>query len=246
MQFSAIPQHIVDRVVDRRGALHIHQNIDPTKTALVVIDLQNCFMVEELAFAYSCGAIKLVPIVNRVADEVRRAGGKVFWIRNTISEDMRENWSNWFAMNGYDPERAARREVNMIVGSPGHQIHSDLVIAPQDEIVDKHRFSAFIQGSSDIDDRLRAQGIDTLIFAGIATNVCCESSARDAMMLNYKVIVVTDATAAATEEEQLASLSIIYSNFGDVMEADMVVACLRNGAERLSAGNAEVHAAPNG
>ncbi|WP_047149014.1 cysteine hydrolase [Aquamicrobium sp. LC103] len=228
MQFSDIPQTIVARVLDRRGRLHVHEDVDPARTALVVIDMQNCFLREDMAFAYLPGALDLAPLINKLAGELRKAGGKVFWVRNTIEERMRTEWSTWFAMTGFDPERAARREVHMMAGAPGHEIHEALDVHPEDEIADKYRFSAFIQGASDIDRRLRDQGIDTLIIAGVITNVCCESSARDAMMLNYRVIMTSDATQAVTTEEQLASLSIIYSNFGDVMDTEMIIKRLQS------------------
>jgi ureidoacrylate peracid hydrolase len=71
-------------------------------------------------------------------------------------------------------------------GDFGHALYPELDVAEGDLRVRKTRFSALIQGSSDLDALLRARGIDTLIVVGTATNVCCESTARDAMMLNYK------------------------------------------------------------
>jgi len=71
----------------------------------------------------------------------------------------------------------------------GHQIYPELEVLPEDEIVFKYRFSAFIQGSSDLPERLRAQGFDYVLITGTVTNVCCESSARDSMMLNFKTIM---------------------------------------------------------
>jgi ureidoacrylate peracid hydrolase len=68
------------------------------------------------------------------------------------------------------------------------------------------------------------------------TNVCCESSARDAMMLNFKTIMVSDANAAMTDAEHNATLVSIYSSFGDVMDTDFLIGCLdRNAAPRVAA-----------
>ena len=78
-------------------------------------------------------------------------------------------------------------------------------------------YSAFIAGASDLEARLRAQGIDTVLIAGTLTNVCCESSARDAMMLNFRTVMVTDANAAMTDAEHNASLINFYLSFGDVL-----------------------------
>ena len=97
---------------------------------------------------------------------------------------------------------------------------------PKDEIVVKRRYSAFIQGSSDIDRRLREAGIDTVIIVGTLTNVCCESSARDAMMLNYRLVFVSDANAALTDDEHNATLGSILRVFGDVASTDEVIQLL--------------------
>ena len=86
----------------------------------------------------------------------------------------------------------------------------------------KKRFSAFLPGSSDIVAYLRGRGIDTVLIGGTATNVCCESSARDAMMLNFKVVMVHDVLATYTDEEHNATLRNFYSIFGDVQTLDEV------------------------
>jgi ureidoacrylate peracid hydrolase len=101
-------------------------------------------------------------------------------------------------------------------------------------MVDKNRFSAFLPGSSDIAERLQARGIDTVLITGTVTNVCCESSARDAMMRNFRTIMVTDGNAATTDEEHNASLIAFYLNFGDVMSTDQLVASIERNA-RLAA-----------
>jgi ureidoacrylate peracid hydrolase len=79
-----------------------------------------------------------------------------------------------------------RASKSLSPGDFGHALYRKLEVAEGDLRVCKTRFSALIQGSSDLDAVLRARGIDTLIIVGTATNVCCESTARDAMMLNTK------------------------------------------------------------
>ena len=74
---------------------------------------------------------------------------------------------------------------------------------------------------------LRARGIDTLLITGTVTSVCCESTARDAMMLNFKTIMVTDGNAAMTDDDHAASLVAFYLTFGDIMSTDMLIACLK-------------------
>jgi ureidoacrylate peracid hydrolase len=133
------------------------------------------------------------------------------------------------------PEQIAKRIDNMRIGSVGHELHPDLVVGPEDETVLKERFSAFIQGSSDLPARLRQQGYDTVLITGTVTNVCCESSARDAMMLDFKTIMVSDGNAALTDAEHNATLASIYSTFGDVMDTDMLIGCLHRNNVREAA-----------
>jgi ureidoacrylate peracid hydrolase len=98
--------------------------------------------------------------------------------------------------------------------------------------VEKTRFSAFIQGSSNLVEVLRERGLDTLLITGTVTNVCCESTARDAMMLNFRTIMVTDGNAAVTDEDHNASLTAFYLTFGDIMSTDMLIGCLERNALR--------------
>ncbi|MBC7284441.1 cysteine hydrolase [Hoeflea sp.] len=222
-----IPKDILDRVMERRGTPHIHAAFDPATTALIVVDLQNAFMVKEHAAAYVPEALSVVPNVNRLAAALRSSGGKVFWIRNTVDEQTTTEWSHWFAMTSHDPEKAAVRHANMAWGAIGHELHPDLDVHPTDAIVYKRRFSALIQGSSDLHDRLRSSGIETVLITGTVTNVCCESTARDAMMLNYKTIMVEDANAALSDREHHASLLNIYATFGDVLSTDELISLMR-------------------
>ena len=104
--------------------------------------------------------------------------------------------------------------------------------ATDDLTVEKKRFSAFIQGSSNLAEVLRERGIDTVLITGTVTGVCCESTARDAMMLNFKTIMITDGNAAMTDEDHNASLAGFYLTFGDVMSTDKAIGCLRRNAGR--------------
>jgi ureidoacrylate peracid hydrolase len=229
MHKVAIPQHIIDQVVARRGAEHVYAGLDPRKTALIVVDLQNGFMMPGVAHALCDTAREIVPNVNRIAQALRQAGGKVFWIKNTHDEGCLTSWSH-FHEDLTKPERRAKRVESMSAGTKGHELWAELDVRPEDEIVQKTRFSALIQGSSDLEARLRAQGCDTLIITGTVTNVCCESTARDAMMLNFKTIMVTDGNAANSDAEHNASLIAFYLTFGDIMDTNMLVGCLERNA----------------
>jgi ureidoacrylate peracid hydrolase len=228
-----IPQYVIDSVVERRGTPHPHADLDPRTTALIVVDLQNGFMMEGVAFSLCHTAVEIVPNVNRIAQTVRRTGGRVFWIQNTHDDGCLASWSHLHEMTL--PEKDQQRSEAMREGSQGHQLWAELDVQPEDEHVLKTRYSAFIQGSSDLPERLRTQGYDTVIIVGTVTNVCCESSARDAMMLNFRTIMVSDANAAHTDEAHNATLVSFYQTFGDVMTTDFLIACLERNAEDTTA-----------
>ena len=225
MHNSHIPQEVVERVIKRRGREHIHDDLTPSKTALVVIDMQNAFMPGPLAHAPCDMAPNIIPQINALAQTVRDTGGVVVWIQTACTAGDKITWSNAHKITR--PERAEMRYKALARGSEGYALHPEMDARTDDLYVEKHRFSAFIQGSSDLDGIVREQGVDTVLIAGTVTNVCCESTARDAMMLNYKVVMVSDCNAADNDEEHNASLRAIYLTFGDVMDSGMVSDILR-------------------
>jgi ureidoacrylate peracid hydrolase len=224
MHKIAIPQAAIDRVLRRRESLHVFADFDPARAAHIVVDLQNGFMAPGQP-AEIPAAREIVPDVNRISAALRAAGGLVVYIQNTIDDAAKQAWSNWFThMSG--GKRREAMEAAFADGSYGHSLWPGLEVLPGDLKVKKTRFGAFVPGSSDLHAILQARNIDTVIITGTATNVCCESTARDAMMMNYKVIFVSDGTATHTDEEHNATLGIMASNFADVMSTNEVVACL--------------------
>jgi ureidoacrylate peracid hydrolase len=217
MHKIAIPETIVAQVKAQRGRLNRYDHLVGPKTALVVIDLQNVFMLPGMPVEVP-EAREIVPNVNKLAAATRAAGGKVAWVKMCL-EGQTEAWRVFF--DG-DPRGATLSELTP--GAYGFELHADLDVQPEDLTVIKRRYSAFIQGSSDIDQQLRGLGIDTVIIAGTLTNVCCESSARDAMMLNYRLIFVSDANAALSDAEHNATLGSVLRVFGDVATTDETIA----------------------
>jgi ureidoacrylate peracid hydrolase len=221
---------VIDRVIARRGREHVHDDLDPRKTALVVVDMQNAFMLPGVAHTLCPMAEKIVPNINRLAEAVRDTGGTVVWIKTTFTAETLKSWSTYYDITR--PEQNAKRAEALAAGSRGHALWDGLDVRPDDVIVEKKRFSAFIQGSSNIADVLHARGIDTILVTGTVTGVCCESTARDAMMLNFNTVMVTDGTAAMTDEDHNASLSGFYMTFGDIMSTDMLIGCLQRNARK--------------
>ena len=222
---ATIPKAIVERVIEWRGREHPFADLDPARTALVVIDLQHAFMNDTVGFAPVPAARGIVPAVNRLAAAVRDTGGGVFWIKMTHDERCLADWSVAFELA--TPARREKRIAALSEGTLGHELWPDLDVRPEDEIVKKYRYSAFMPGTSDLPDRLRARGFDTVLITGTVTNVCCESSARDANMTNFRTIMVSDGNAALSQDLHDASLTAFYNTFGDVLDTDMIIASLR-------------------
>jgi ureidoacrylate peracid hydrolase len=215
MHTPAILPAVVERVTQRRGRLRVFDSLDPSRTAHVVVDLQNGFMAPG-AVAEIPAAREIVPSVNRISQALREAGGLVVYIQNTFDEEAVRTWPVFF--NHFcSPSRRERMIEAFTPGSDGHQIWAGLDVRHEDLKVRKSRFGAFAPGASALDAILKARGVDTIIVTGTASQVCCESTARDAMMLNYKVFYVADANATFTDAEHNATLSAMAYTFCDVL-----------------------------
>ena len=232
MHNYVIPQSIMDRVLRRQGKLLSHETIDAGRTALVVVDMQNYFVAEGFA-AEVPEARDIVPNINRMAKALRAAGGTVVWVQTTAVGALQQ-WGNHHK-HMLTPDRVHKRLAQLDESHDGFKIYPRLEALPGDLRVKKVKYSAFIAGSSDIAAQLKALGIETLLITGTVTNVCCESTARDAMMCNFKTLMVTDGNAAATDEEHAASLNNFLVFFGDVMRTDEAIARLLPVAQRKTA-----------
>jgi ureidoacrylate peracid hydrolase len=152
--------------------------------------------------------------VERLAAALREAGGRVVWIVVEASEESREGWWNFHEL--FHPQAQARRFASLGAHGEGYRLWPAMRPQPQDLTVVKRRYSAFIEGSSDIEPVLRSLGIDTVLVGGVATNVCCDSTARDCMMRGFRTLMVSDANASFTEAEHEAALINFITYFGDV------------------------------
>lgn len=226
------PQSVKDRVLRRQGKLLSHETIDAARTALVVIDMQNFFVAEGF-MAEVPAARGIVPNINRMAKALRAAGGTVVWIQTTAVGAL-EQWGNHHK-HMLTPARAEKRLEQLDESHDGFNIYPKLEVTPSDLRIKKVKYSAFIPGSSDLDAQLKARGIETLLITGTVTNVCCESTARDAMMFDYRVVMLSDGNASLTDEEHAASLNNFLIFFGDVMTVDEAAARLVPAEQRKTA-----------
>lgn len=219
-----IPRKVADAVIARRGRLHAFDRIEPSRTAFVVIDMQNVFCAPGAPIE-APAARAIVPNVNRLAKAMRQAGGLVVWVQMTVSDEA--EWPIF--LGGIVSSSVARNIVAALrPGSEGHRLWPEMQVEPVDLIVQKNRFSAFLPQACPLAGMLSERGIDTAVVAGALTNVCCESSARDAMMMNFRTIMVADANAARSDEEHLATLITFVQVFGDVRSTDEVVGMLHS------------------
>ncbi|TBV72419.1 cysteine hydrolase [Pseudoxanthomonas winnipegensis] len=213
-----------DWAVARGRPIQALDRLDPARTALVVIDMQQAFIAAGQVFA-NPHALDIIGNVNRLANACRAAGVGVWWTRQTVDDDdphrADPHWRRLAGDAAVDAAKAALR-----AGSAGHALHPDIALDRADAVIDKFRYSAFLPGFCDLHARLQARGVDTLIIAGTLTNCCCESSARDAFMLGYRVLFAADATAAVTDAEHNAALLNLAVLFADVRGTEEIIALL--------------------
>ena len=219
----ALRDSIVQRVLERRGRLHLFDSLDPRRTALLVIDMQNAFVAPGAPVEVPL-ARGIVPAINRLAAELRRRGAAVIWVLHENLKDGK-NWPGFFDVF-VKPENRAAAAQSLAAGSEMQELWPALETSEKDLQLTKNRYSALISGSSNLQTILKERGIDSLLIAGTKTNVCCECTARDAMMLDYKVVMLSDCTAALSDEEHLATLENMIQQFGDVLTADEALALL--------------------
>lgn len=213
-----MPQHVIDRVMEKRGRLNVFESLDPTKTAFLVVDMQN-FFVDGVQ-----PCLDIMPNINRLADAVRKFGGLVVWVVLTVaeSEDGPSLWPIYHD-NFFTEAKMKAHKAGLTRGTTGHAIHDDLDVRDEDMISEKTRFSALVQGSSDLHEQLQARGIENVLVGGTLTNMCCESTARDAMMIGYRAVMVEDCNASRNADDHMAGLTSVYQSFSDVRSTDDVI-----------------------
>jgi len=220
-----IRQEVIDRVMARRGHFHLFDHLEPTKSALVVIDMQNTFLRPGAPVEVPKGR-DIVSNINRLSAVLRELGVQVIWVTHANSSPGgKSDWSGFFD-NFVADEVRSKTIAGLEPGAEGQQIWPELEVALTDAKIFKNRYSALISGASSLERQLRSQGIDTIMIAGTKTNVCCESTARDAMMLDFKTVMLSDCCAALSDEEHLATLETFIQQFGDVMTADEALTAL--------------------
>jgi ureidoacrylate peracid hydrolase len=209
--------------------------LDPARTALVVVDMQNAYLSKggyyDVFGVDISGAPELIKRVNAVVAASRGAGVPVVFFQNGFAPDLHDaggpDSPNWYKSNALRlmRERTALRGTLLTKGGWDYALQDDIRPEPQDVIVQKPRYSGF--WGTNLDMILRARGIRRLVFTGIASNVCVESSLRDAFFLEYFPLLVADASLqAGPPAVHEAVLYNVETFFGWVTTTDQYVNAL--------------------
>ncbi|MCX4821573.1 cysteine hydrolase [Streptomyces sp. NBC_01142] len=202
------------RQKERRGRRFAYTSLEPARTALVVIDMVPFFVD---ANPYARG---IVPNIQRLADRLRSAGGTVAWVLPARTE--RTEVGDEF----HGPEAAEMFRNSGGTGPLPDRLWRGFTLGADDLLEEKSAPSAFFPGRCPLPELLRERGVNTVLITGTVTNVCCESSARDAWTLGYRVIMVADANATGRDQDHNATLHTIYRSFGDVRPTADVLALI--------------------
>src|SRR3989339_498576 len=179
------------------------------KSALMVIDMQK-FFLDQTSPTFTCGGIPIIPKIKSLITEFRKAGRPVIYTKHVHHPDkldagIMEWW--WEGM--------------CIEGSPESEVHNEIAPIAGEKVILKHRYSAFY--NTDLETILRVLKIEDLVITGIMTNMCCESTARDAYYRDYKVHFLSDATGSVTEEMHLASLLNLGFGFANITTTEEIL-----------------------
>jgi ureidoacrylate peracid hydrolase len=200
-------------------------SLTPARTALINVDLQNCF-VEGSPISAPDG-VAVLDRINGLATACRAAGILVIHTSHVLRPDR----SN----TGVLGETAPPVRAGILDrGSESAALHSRLFIDARDVLLEKPRFGAF--HGTDLELVLRNRNVDTVIICGIATNICCETTAREAMVRDFRVFFLSDGTAtlgmgnASAAELQKATLATLGFLFAQVLTVDEMIRRIRSAA----------------
>jgi ureidoacrylate peracid hydrolase len=209
-----VSDFVKERLLKIRGDLRLYRGLQPDRTALVIIDMQNAFVAEGSVIEVPMSR-SIVPVINHTAEMCRELGVPVIWIRSHHPKGGAD-WRGFFD-HFVRPERREAAAAALSDDAPTSRFYPEMDVRDEDYVLMKNRYSCFITGSSSLERLLRSQGRDTVMLCGTKTNICVESTARDGMMLDFKMVVLRDATASLTDQEHQASLNVLIQEFADIL-----------------------------
>lgn len=203
--------------------------IDMKRTAVLVIDMQNAFVSKGGMFDLSGKDMdyiaKTVKPNRNIIEAARVKGVKVIYAVHRITADMKEiGPMSRFSMTPERMKNPKIRDGSILESTWGTEIIEELKPHEDEMVIVKRRFGAF--SGTELDMMLRTFDIRYLVFTGVATNVCVETSLREASQLQYLPILVSDACAATEPSRQQSSIDNIKEIFGWVTTSDRVLAAM--------------------
>jgi len=207
-------------MTELQGRRADHWPITSNNTALIVVDMQNIW-VHPRGSRYLPMSEDIVPRIQQLLQFCRSRQVPVIYLHTTKRKDLAD--VGIFA--DIKPQtHDADDEWSNFEGSPGAELYEPVRPAAGDILVKKFRYSGFY--GTPLENLLRALGRDTIAITGVATNVCCDSTARDGAMRDFKVLFLSDCSASFTPEEQQATLNNFDKHFGVVMDSRALMAKL--------------------
>jgi len=216
-----MPPYVTSRTLNEDCAKWLHDieevnvhhfEADLSKMALMVIDMQ-VFFCSPGAPAYLDAVPAILPNIKKLIRSFRQWNRPIIFTRHVHRADGSDagimRW--WW-------------EAMCVEGTPESEIHPEIAPLPGELVVSKHRYSAFY--NTDLEILLRGKNITDLAITGVMTNMCCETTARDAHMRDLRVQFVADATATATEEMHRSSLLNLAYGFAHIITTDHLVSTL--------------------
>jgi ureidoacrylate peracid hydrolase len=231
MHKVAIDPWFLDRAKSMRGGrVNAYETLVASRTALVVVDMQNYYVASDMPYAATI-AQTIVPNINRLAQATRATGGLVIWIQTEGRIHDPDDWPN---RKEASPAIWPARQSLLAKDNAGYRIYPTCEVLPGDKIAVKTCYSALLPYPSELSTILEGNGIDTVMIAGVATSTCCESTARDAVMLDYRTIMISDGNADHTDALHNHTLGKFLVTFGDVQSTDQLIEKLNAGAVRAA------------
>lgn len=187
--------------------------LNAERAVLLVIDMQD-FFLDESSPTFTCGGLAILPKLRGLISVFRENERPVIYTRHVHNPQLNDagimGW--WW-------------EGMCLEGSPESEVHKSIAPLPEDKVIFKHRYSAFY--NTDLETVLRCLKIEDLVICGIMSNLCCESTARDAYFRDYRVFFPADGTGSVTEEMHLATLLNLAFGFAYVTECGELMRYLK-------------------
>ena len=214
MDYYVTPENITSKGrqwLDQISPFNTHEmQLNRPKSALLVIDMQR-FFLEPASPSFTCGGLAILHNLKKLIQAFRDSSLPVIYTRHVhhhgLSDAGLMGW--WWAGM-------------CLEGSPESEVHPEIAPQPGEKEILKHRYSSFY--NTDLETVLRCLKVEDLVIAGIMTNLCCESTARDAYFRDYRVFFMADGTGTVNEEMHLASLLNLAFGFAWVTCVDTILA----------------------